>query len=91
MDMGLIFPNRRTGDGVTQNTSSGALLDWRPLRETGIPGKSGTLPLMATFVRGGGLGGFGPRGLLRRVCREKLLNLTVRTTVPQTDTGVQLE
>ena len=30
MDMGLIFPNRRTGDGETEDISSGALLDWRP-------------------------------------------------------------
>lgn len=49
MDTGLIFPDRRTGDGVTEEKCSGALLDWRRGFERRMLGKSGMLSLM-TFA-----------------------------------------
>ena len=40
MDTGLIFPDRRTGEGGTENINSGALLDWRLCSKGCLVGKS---------------------------------------------------
>ena len=56
----------------------------------GIPGKSGML-LYCNNSSAEDILGFGRRRWQRRAFQEKLLNLNTCTTVPQTDTGDQLE
>ena len=42
MDTGLIFPDRRTGEGGTEKINGGALLDWRLGSKNCVAGKSAT-------------------------------------------------
>ena len=50
MDTRLIFRDRRSGDGVTEEMNGRTLLDWCPGCEIGALGKSGARPLVATIV-----------------------------------------
>ena len=86
MDTGLIFPDRRVSDGGTEHIYSGALLDWRPCSKMRMLGKSGIHKHRESGVRPASAGGITVKSLPRKTSK-----LTVRTTVPQTDTGDQLE
>ena len=85
MDTGLIFPDRHTGDGGTEEINRRALLDWRLHSKICLVGKS------AKRYRESGVLSLSGGGTVVKRLPRKTSKLTVRTSVPQTDTGVQLE
>ena len=85
MDTGLIFPDRQLGDGGTEHIHSGALLDWRQCSKICSAGKSA-----GRYREQGALLG-SPKGTAVKRLPRKTSKLTSCTSVPQTDTGVQLE